>query len=60
LPNHLRRIKSAFLMYTAWNVWEERNRRIFEGRQKDAMQVEQQIKAEMALRRMACGGPELP
>ncbi|OEL13421.1 hypothetical protein BAE44_0025560 [Dichanthelium oligosanthes] len=46
-------------MYTAWNVCKERNRRIFEGRQMDAMQVEQEIKTEMALRRMARGGPEL-
>ena len=29
LPKKTRRTKAAFMMYGAWNIWKERNRRIF-------------------------------
>ena len=59
LPKKQRRVKAALLMYTAWNLWKERNRRIFEHVNSDAVRVMQEIKAEVAVRWLACGGPEL-
>ncbi|OEL24191.1 hypothetical protein BAE44_0014791 [Dichanthelium oligosanthes] len=58
LSKQTRRTKAAFLMYTAWNR-KERNRRIFEDRRMNPMQVEQEIKMEMMIRERACGRPEL-
>ena len=31
LPRDQRRHVAALLMYTAWNIWKETNRRVFEG-----------------------------
>ncbi|OEL25479.1 hypothetical protein BAE44_0013503, partial [Dichanthelium oligosanthes] len=59
LPKHTRRLKAAVQMYTAWNLWKERNRRTFEGQAKQLMQVANEIKEEMAVRRRACGSPAL-
>ena len=59
LPKKQRRVKAALLMYTAWNLWKERNRRIFEHVNSDAVRVMQEIKAEVAVRWLACGRPEL-
>ncbi|OEL27407.1 hypothetical protein BAE44_0011577, partial [Dichanthelium oligosanthes] len=60
LPRKTRRTKAALLMYSAWNIWKERNRRIFEHRHLTAVQVEQEIKTEIMTSKMACGSPELP
>jgi hypothetical protein len=44
------------LIYTAWNIWHERNRRIFQGASQSATRVLGLIKKEMEVRRHACEG----
>jgi hypothetical protein len=44
-------------MYTVWNLWKERNRRIFEAKEADPTTVFQFLKEEMTLRVQACGTP---
>jgi hypothetical protein len=58
LQKKMRRTKAAIMMYAAWNIWKERNRRIFEHTRADAVQILQEIKAEISVRKLACGGPE--
>ncbi|OEL32910.1 hypothetical protein BAE44_0006069, partial [Dichanthelium oligosanthes] len=50
-------LKASVLMYKVWNLWKERNRRVFEGKSAQPQQVVVFIKEEMALRRQACGSP---
>jgi len=59
LPKKTRRIKAAFMMYGAWNIWKERNRWIFEHKERSPADVMHEIKTEVQARRLACGGPEL-
>jgi hypothetical protein len=47
------------LIYTAWNLWKEMNRRIFGGVFAAPARVVELIKEEMKLRLLACGGDEL-
>jgi hypothetical protein len=42
-------------MYTTWNIWKERNRRIFNGRFATLITVFQLFKEEMKLRSDAMG-----
>jgi len=44
-------------MYTVWNLWKERNRRIFEGKEADPVTAFQFMRVEMGLRAQACGTP---
>jgi hypothetical protein len=46
--------QAAIMIYTAWNIWKERNRRIFEAKAATPQRVFQLIKDEMALRASAC------
>ena len=52
-----RRTWAAINMYTVWNLWKERNRRIFEGKEADPVIVFQFMREEMGLRAQACGTP---
>ena len=59
LPKKLRRLKAAIMMYTSSNIWKARNRRVFDQLKLNVVQVFQEIKSEMFVRKMACGAPEI-
>nr|TKW29087.1 hypothetical protein SEVIR_3G373000v2 [Setaria viridis] len=42
-------LSAGILTYTAWNLWKERNRRIFEGTRCTPMQVFHLIKEEVGI-----------
>jgi 2-polyprenyl-3-methyl-5-hydroxy-6-metoxy-1,4-benzoquinol methylase len=46
-------------MYTAWNIWMERNRRIFDEVSAPQTRILGLIKEEMKLCDLACGGGDL-
>jgi hypothetical protein len=50
--------RAALLIYTAWNIGKERNKRIFDEVASSKRRVFQLIKEEMALRASACEVPE--
>jgi hypothetical protein len=58
LPKVQRRTKAAILIYIAWNLWKERNRRIFQGAFLTPQQVFHLMKEEMNLRQQAYGFPK--
>ena len=60
LPKKIRRLKAALMMYCAWNIWKERNMRVFELKQGTPSEVLHEIKMEIETRSLACGRPELP
>lgn len=59
LPKKTRKLKAAMMIYTAWNIWKERNRRVFNQQVGSPVDVMQEITREINDRRLACGGPEL-
>ena len=46
-------------MSTAWSIWKE-NQQIFDQHQLNQMQVEQEIKSEIMVQKVASGEPEIP
>ncbi|PAN46043.1 hypothetical protein PAHAL_9G159700 [Panicum hallii] len=60
LPKKTRKLKAALMIYAAWNIWKERNHRVFDQKVDSPPEVMQEIKREVTDRKMACGGLELP
>ncbi|WVZ55170.1 hypothetical protein U9M48_005869 [Paspalum notatum var. saurae] len=58
-PKDKKRTIAGILMYIAWNIWKERNRRIFNNKQASPSVVFNLPKEEMDLRKSACGHPSL-
>jgi hypothetical protein len=44
---------NGLVIYTCWNLWQERNRRIFSNTQELALQVASRIKEDIAQRKRA-------
>jgi hypothetical protein len=59
-PPEYKRSVAAALIYTAWNLWKERNRRIFDQVSVLPAHVLVLIKEEIKLRDLACGEDVLP
>jgi hypothetical protein len=55
-----RRTTAAILMYSAWNIWKERNRRTFKGTTRTPAQVLGLIKEELGLFSRALEKLQLP
>lgn len=60
LPKKTRKTKAVKMMYCAWNVWKESNRRVFKQKRKTTAEVMHEIKLEVDTRKRACSGSELP
>jgi hypothetical protein len=56
LPKDRRARVSAIIIYTTWNLWKERNRRVFNNKSSTPSHVLALIKEEVQLRRLACAG----
>jgi hypothetical protein len=59
-PREHRRHLASVMIYTAWNIWNERNRRTFEGARVTPSRVLLLIQEEMRLRGLARGGGNCP
>ncbi|KAF8709949.1 hypothetical protein HU200_029669 [Digitaria exilis] len=53
LPKNLKPNKATILIYTASNVWKERNRRVFEGKSASPSAIINLIKEEANIRALA-------
>ncbi|TVU33381.1 hypothetical protein EJB05_25195, partial [Eragrostis curvula] len=59
VPKDQKRLKAAVMIYTAWHIWNERNRRIFTSTALQPPDVARMIREDMSLRARACGHPQL-
>jgi len=53
VPRSERRRLNGALIYTFWNVWKERNRRIFDNKIQTVLQVASKIKDDIEQRKRA-------
>ena len=53
IPKQERKCFNGVLIYIVWNLWKERNRRIFENEFKTAQQVASLTKEDIVQRRRA-------
>ena len=53
VPRSERRRLNGVLIYTFWNVWKERNRRIFDNKIHTVLQVASKIKDDIEQRKRA-------
>jgi hypothetical protein len=51
-------MKLVLLICTAWNLWKERNHRVFEGASSTPIRILALINEEIKIRRVACGEGE--
>ncbi|KAF8667131.1 hypothetical protein HU200_053318 [Digitaria exilis] len=56
LQKEQRRQGALLMIFTVWNIWNERNRRIFQHAASLPMRVLALIKENVRLREAACGG----
>jgi hypothetical protein len=59
LPKKSKQSMASLLIYTAWNIWKERNRRVFDGEAALPPRILALIKEEAQLRTLACGDQEV-
>lgn len=59
-PKELKKCLAAVLIHTAWNLWKERNPRIFDLVSAAPARIMALIKEEIKLRSLACGEGALP
>ena len=55
VPLRERRHFNGMVLYTFWNLWKERNRRIFNNNSESVMQVAARIKDDIEQRRREFG-----
>ena len=55
LPKKTRKLKAALMIYAAWNIWKERNRRVFNQKYGTPQEVLQEVNREVNDRKQACG-----
>ncbi|KAF8665960.1 hypothetical protein HU200_054046 [Digitaria exilis] len=58
LPKTIKRDRASLMIYTVWNLWKERNRRVFDGQYNTPQRVLALIKEEMKMRSVACNEVE--
>jgi hypothetical protein len=59
LPKKSKQSMATLLIYTAWNIWKERNWRVFDGKAALPPRILALIKEEVQLRSLACGDHEV-
>lgn len=59
ISRELKTKRASIMIYTVWNIWKERNRRVFERKTVTPRRILQLIKDELATRLAVCEGLEV-